>query len=204
VVSDSGVIFQPWQLWWFTGHHGEVVHGLYGVKEGYRASPGWIASVGHPVVILVPLVLSAGVLATRRAGARRDALLLLALALLLRCVLDPWNIAYYHVPFLLALTAHEAYVRRRTPVAGLLASVAVYGTMVVVEPVVSPDVSAALYLAWAVPFTAALALRVLAPQAFARLCGPLFSGAARQLPSLARLVDPSPAALGAAGALYQR
>ena len=207
VASDSGVIFQPWQLWWFTGHHGEVVRGLYGVKEGYRASPGWIASVGHPIVILIPLVLSAVVLATRRAGARRDALLLLALALLLRCVLDPWNIAYYHVPFLLALTAHEAFVRRRAPLASLLALVAVYGTTVVVVPVVSPDVSAALYLAWAVPFTAALGLRVLAPRTFARWTAPLFSGAARQLPSLAPLFSGTTsgtAPAGAAGALYQR
>ncbi len=30
-------IFQPWQVWWFFGHHGALVHGLFGApKPGYR------------------------------------------------------------------------------------------------------------------------------------------------------------------------
>src|SRR5207302_6766557 len=49
-----------------------------------------------------------------RRGARKpsermvDALLLLALVLLIRAALDPWDNLYYHVPFLFALVAYEA------------------------------------------------------------------------------------------------
>jgi hypothetical protein len=189
VATDSGTIFQPWQLWWFSGHHGEIVRGLYGVKAGYRASPGWISSVGHPIVVLIPLALSAVVLLVRGRACRRDALLLLALALLLRCLLDPWDASYYHLPFLLALTAHEAFARRRAPVAALLASAAAYLTIVGVQGHVSPDVSAAMYLAWSAPLALALSVRLFAPAAFAQAVRPLLAGAARQLPSLAPLVS---------------
>ncbi len=37
------VIFQPWQVWWFLGHHGPLVHGLFGTpKPGYRTGPAWV------------------------------------------------------------------------------------------------------------------------------------------------------------------
>jgi hypothetical protein len=196
VATDSGTIFQPWQLWWFTGHHGEIVRGVYGVKVGYRASPGWISGVGHPLVVLIPFALSAVVLLVRGRACRRDALLLLALALLLRCLLDPWDASYYHLPFLLALTAHEAFARRRAPAAGLLASAAAYLTIVGVQTHVTPDVSAAMYLAWSVPLAVALSVRLVAPGAFAQAVTPVLAGAARQLPSLARLLRvPEPSAV---------
>lgn len=41
-----------------------------------------------------------------------QALLLLALVMLLRAALDPWDNAYYHLPFLFALLAYETYTRR--------------------------------------------------------------------------------------------
>ena len=45
-------IFQPWQVWWFLGHHGALVHGLFGAaKPGYRIEPGWTSTVSHPLVI---------------------------------------------------------------------------------------------------------------------------------------------------------
>ena len=37
VASAPSAIFQPWQVWWFLGHHGALVHGLFGApKPGYR------------------------------------------------------------------------------------------------------------------------------------------------------------------------
>ena len=52
---------------------------------------------------------------------RRDALLALALLLLLRCVLDTWDAAYYPLPFVLALLAWEALgPADRRPGAGAL------------------------------------------------------------------------------------
>jgi hypothetical protein len=46
-------------------------------------------------------------------AAAADALLLLAAIGLLRCVLDPWDVIYYHVMFLLALGAWEVLARAR-------------------------------------------------------------------------------------------
>lgn len=188
-ATDSSQIFQPWQLWWFTGHHGEVVHGLYGIKDDYRTGPGWIARVGHPLVVVVPLVGSIVFWRVRGAGARRDALLLLALVFLLRCVLDPWDVVYYHLPMLMALVAHEAVVRRRAPVATLAVSAAVYGSIVVAGSL-SPDVQAALYLAWSLPLGTVLLARLLAPARFAAFTAPLSGGVRRHLPALAAMVQP--------------
>ena len=55
-----------------------------------------------------------------------DALGLLALLFLLRCLLDPVDNAYYHVPFLLSLTAWEGLVRRGPPLVSILSSVTIY------------------------------------------------------------------------------
>src|SRR5436305_13299318 len=44
--------------------------------------------------------------------ATSDALLLLALVLLFRAALDPWNNLYYHIPFLFALMAYEVRAGR--------------------------------------------------------------------------------------------
>ena len=60
----------------------------------------------------------------RRLLRREDALGLLALLLLLRCVLDPWNNDYYHAPFLLALLAWEALARDGWPRLTVLAGAA--------------------------------------------------------------------------------
>ena len=70
------------------------------------------------------IVLGAGALSLlwawrRRAtgAAREDALALLALLLLMRCAVDPWNNAYYAVPAVISLGAWEALTRRGLPVA---------------------------------------------------------------------------------------
>src|ERR1700735_3735746 len=41
-ASTSSTIFQPWQIWWFFGYHGPLVHGLFGTPlYGYRTGPAW-------------------------------------------------------------------------------------------------------------------------------------------------------------------
>ena len=64
-----------------------------------------------------------------RGGAPRvdgeQLLALLALLLLLRCVLDPWNTIYYELPFLLALLAWEALQHAERPPVVTLALTAV-------------------------------------------------------------------------------
>lgn len=158
----TGATFQPWQAWWFLGHHGAEVTGTFGnVKEGYRTAPAWVSPFPRPLIILLAVPLT---LAAARARGRRpeDALLLLSLLLLIRCWLDPWNIAYYAIPAVVALVAWEV-VRGRAPWGALAVTALTWTTSVLLQPVASPDLQAALYLAWVLPATALLALRLLWP-----------------------------------------
>ena len=67
-----------------------------------------IGRLSHSLIVLLALPLT--FLLWRRRGQAdvREALLLLALLFLLRCVLDPMSLDYYHVPFLAALGAAGA------------------------------------------------------------------------------------------------
>jgi hypothetical protein len=169
VARDAGEIFQPWQVWWFLGDHGQVVMGTYAEKPGYRAAPGWIGEVARPVVVLVPVLLSLALARALRARPWHDGLLLLALVLLLRCVLDPWNVVYYELPFLLALTAWEVHARRGLPAISLAVTLLCWVTLEQLPQQISPDAQALAFLAWSVPFALGLALRLAAPERFERL-----------------------------------
>jgi hypothetical protein len=169
-ASTSSTIFQPWQIWWFFGYHGPLVHGLFGTPlYGYRTGPAWTGVVSHPLIVAVGFSLAGALWLQRRRGTRgvgeRDALLLLALALLLRCMLDTWNTGYYMLPCLLALLAWEVSgTNRRPPVLALVGVVLPWiGLHELPAHGVSPDAQAALFLAWTLPLTAALALRLYAP-----------------------------------------
>jgi hypothetical protein len=191
LASPGASIFQPWQAWWFFGHHGALVHGLFGApKPGYRIGPAWAGAISHPLILAVGLTLTASLwLRLRRAdtstaapaavtsgphargvppvrsdrtAARalpvRDALLALALALLLRCVLDTWDNVYYPLPAVLALLAWE--VRgpvARPPVLALSVTVLVWINFQWLPSRVSPDAQAALFLAWSLPLAVMLA-----------------------------------------------
>jgi Glycosyltransferase family 87 len=159
-AAPSG-IFQPWQVWWFFGEHGALVHGAFGVaKPGYRIALGWTETISHPLVVLAGLAPSLG-LWLRGRGARagvRSALLALALAMLLRCVLDTWDTEYYLLPFVLAVLAWEVCAPvARPPVIALSVSVLAWLSFQWLPEQVSPDVQAALFLAWALPLAAVLA-----------------------------------------------
>jgi uncharacterized protein (TIGR03382 family) len=172
-AAPPAVIFQPWQAWWFLGHHGPLVHGLFGtLKPGYRTGPAWVSTVSHPLIILAGVALAVALWLQRRrrtgAGAmlpERDALLALALLLLLRCVLDTWDTAYYLLPFVFALLAWEVSgPSRRPPVLALSSTVLMWiSCQWLPSHAASPDVQAAFFLAWSLPLTAALGTWLLAP-----------------------------------------
>jgi hypothetical protein len=166
LASSASPIFQPWQVWWFLGHHGPLVHGLFGeAKPGYRTPPAWVSRVSHPLIILTGALLTAGV-ALRRRGARLsegDGLLALAVLLLLRCVLDSWDAVYYPLPFVLALVTWEARrPGRQPPVLALAATVLVWLSFQWLPGHASPDVQAAVFMGWSLPLVGALALRLFA------------------------------------------
>jgi hypothetical protein len=178
-ATGSNVIFQPWQVWWFLGHHGPLVHGLFGApKPGYRTGPAWTGTVSHPLILATGLALTAALWLRRRSavvprlsarfGARvlseRDALLALALLLLLRCVLDTWDTVYYPLPFIFALLAWE--VRGpvdRPPVLALSSSVLAWVSFQWLPLHVSADAQAGFFLAWTLPLAALLGVWLYKP-----------------------------------------
>ncbi len=170
-ATPSSSIFQPWQVWWFLGHHGPVVRGTFGrVKPGYRTGPAWVGPLSHPLILALTLPLTA-LAWWRRPHARtspdtrlREALLLLALLMLLRCMLDTWDTSYYLLPFLLALTAWEALGERGLPAAALASTVVAWIGFVWLPQHGSPDAQAAFFLAWTPPLAVALAWRLYAPR----------------------------------------
>jgi hypothetical protein len=148
--STSGSIFQPWQLWWFLGSHGQTVRDAFGV----------VKSIDHPLIVALgaPITLLAML---RR---RTDAMLLLALLLAIRFALDTWDTVYYPLPFIFALLCWESLACRRPPLLSLLASVVVWLVYIVAPEHLSADAQAALFLLVAVPTLVALALAVFAPR----------------------------------------
>ncbi len=211
-AAPPSAIFQPWQVWWFFGWHGALVHALFGTpKVGYRTGPVWAGEISHPSIIVVGLGLAALLWLQRRLSDRRsptspgrrtvserDALLLLALVLLLRCVLDTWNTGYYMIPFLLALLSWEALdTSRRAPI---LALVLVVLPWFAVEELsahgVSPDAQAAVYLVWTLSLALALGVALYAPRRLSLLSGarrdpPLAGAQETTVSSLGRLVRTS-------------
>jgi hypothetical protein len=169
-AAPPSAIFQPWQIFWFLGHHGTTVRGLFGeVKVGYRTAPGWVGSISHPLIIAVSLPLTALAWSRGRRG-QSDALLLLALLLLLRCLLDTWDTVYYPIPFLLALLAWESLGEHRRPaVLALSSTVLMWVSFIWLPHHVSADTQAAFFLAWTVPLTLGLALRLYTPELSKRL-----------------------------------
>jgi len=160
IASPASPIFQPWQVWWFLGHHGQPVHGAFGVlKPDYRSGVAWTSLVSHPLIIAAGLVIAVALWLRVRARTLplKDALLALALVLLLRCVLDTWDAVYYPLPFVLALLAWETLGPvNRPPVSALLCTVLIWFSFLWLPDHASPDVQAAFFLAWSLPLAGSL------------------------------------------------
>jgi len=146
-VSDGGTYFYTQQLWWFLGPHGHWVPSMRGqLMTGYRVPPSWLQGRAHTLIAWIGLPLS--LLAARRRVPRESALALLALLMLLRCGLDPWDLVYYPLPFIVALLSWETVVKGRAPVAAALATIAAYAIFERLPPYLSADQEA---LAFTIP-----------------------------------------------------
>jgi hypothetical protein len=183
IAAPPATIFQPWQVWWFLGHHGALVHGLYGApKVGYRVGPSWAGSVSHPSILLAGLLVCATLWLSKRGSTssdgnglrrlyappglrERDALLALALLLLMRCLLDTWDTVYYPLPFVLALLAWETRgpMAARPPVLALSSTALAWVSFQWLPAHVSPDAQSAFFLAWTLPMAALLSAALFAP-----------------------------------------
>jgi hypothetical protein len=161
----AGSFFHPWQVWWLFGVPADPAWAAAG--HGAITSPAWLAPIPHLLIVGLALPLSA--LWWWRAGSdrpREDALALFALLALERCLLDPWNLAYYHLPLVLALAAWETE-RRRAPVITLAVTGAIWLTFKTLEmrEGIAPML---MYLAWTLPLAAALIRTLFASPAKAR------------------------------------
>jgi hypothetical protein len=154
VAAGSAQWFYPRQLWWPLG--APLPPGVL-QPPGSQATPGWLAPLAKPLIVALAAPLSLAW--WRRAGGvrrnRTDALLLLALLLLARCMLDPWNVVYYELPLVVALLAWEVERGHRVPLLALVTTGAVwlcfqtYGAGVGYGPWLA-------FLAWSVPLAATL------------------------------------------------
>lgn len=193
-LTRTGVIFQPWQAFWWAGEHGHTVRGLDNqVKVGYRAAPAWVNRVSHPLIVLLSLPLTLLWLRRRHAG---HPLLLLALLLQLRCVLDTWNAVYYVLPCVFALVVWETLVRRRAPLLGFAVTAATWLTFEELPGRIPADAQSLVYLAWAVPL-----LGTLGWMAYASTWRTAFSPAA-PVRSMTGLCAPSAAATASPSSRY--
>jgi hypothetical protein len=165
-TPSAAAIFKPWQLWWFFGHYSPLARGPLDVHEaGYRIGPAWTGTISHPLILATaPALLAALWPRSRRVALpERQALLALALVLLLRCLLDTWDESYYLLPFVLALLAWEIDTApRRPPLLALACSGLAWVNFQWLELHASADVQAAVFLAWSLPLALWLGVRLLA------------------------------------------
>ena len=159
----AGASTTPWSLWW-------PLAGIDDSPLGERyMAPAWVGSISHPLIVLLPIPLAA-LLWRRRDRRPDDALLLLALLFLLRCLLDNWNNDYYHAPFFLSLLAWETVRRPGVPLLSLVVAVLIGAsfwpdqTQIFAGSLADAPLLFAFYVAWAVPLAVLLAVALYRPE----------------------------------------
>jgi hypothetical protein len=183
LASATSELFQPWQLWWFFGASNHVpaptgaarvvpIGASLSTHPQWRLAPAWLSGVTHPLILAVGLGLAGALWLQRRRGTsagivgERDAVLLLALVMLLRCLLDDWDVMYYLLPFVFALLAWEiGGAAKRPPVLALSSTALAWLSFQWLPGHASPDIQAAFFLAWSLPLAALLALALYKPRA---------------------------------------
>jgi hypothetical protein len=169
-ITNTGLLFHPHQMFWPFGIPAtpEFIAGGHGTTMG----PEWLAPVTRPLIVGSGIAV-AGVWWVRSGSERNrdDALGVLALAFLLRCMLDPWDLVYYHLPLVVALAAWEARRGRDLPVLSVVVTAACWITFVIYDARSGYGPYLA-YLAWTVPLAAGLALALLRPAAARRSTAP--------------------------------
>jgi hypothetical protein len=153
-AGHTGAGVTPSSIWWPFGYEidASLVDGE--MMRTYTVA-GWISSIAEPLVLAASLALSAAYWRVRRERPAVDALALLALLLLLRCMLDPLSISYHNAPFVIALAAWEGLRRGGVPYVTIAANGCI---LLTAQLGAHPDLLNAVYLAWAVPVAVYLGL----------------------------------------------
>ena len=131
-ITNTGTLFHPHQLFWPFGI--QATPEFIEAGHGTRMGPAWLAPLTRPMIVGAAVVVA--VAWWLRSGPDRnrdDVLGVLALALLLRCMLDPWDLVYYHLPLTVALVAWEARRGRDLPVLAVGTTAAVWFSFVIYD-----------------------------------------------------------------------
>jgi hypothetical protein len=166
-VAGAGVT--QTNLWW-PFHYQSGLDATTGA--GMYSIPAWMGSLAHPLVLGLGLGLPLVYWRRRHERHPYDAIQLLALLFLLRCLLDPLTISYHHLPFVIALAVYEGLRRRGLPIVSLCSALALWFVAQVVAPTGNLDALNLAYLAWALPTAGYLAVQCFAPTVMVSLRGP--------------------------------
>jgi hypothetical protein len=161
VVGGSAM---PTNVWFAFGTDVPVQLGANGASTPPRTIPAALAGISHPLILAAGFGLALFWWRTRRDAAPEDALLLLALILLVRCLLDPMTNSYYHLPFLMSLAAWEGLRRRGAPVITAAATLLVGLTILVSTNGLEAADLNRFYLAWALPLAGLLGTLAFRPE----------------------------------------
>ena len=182
VAAQTESIFRPWQVWWFFADPDQVHTEVFeSAAFEYRNAPDWVVHINHPLAVLVPTLICLALARRMRERPWQDMMLLLSLMLLLRCMLDVANNAYYHLPFVFALLTWEVLARSGLPRRTLAVTLVGYPMLVLLPYASSSDAQAAVYLATSVPLAVTMVFWLVQSTPDAR--EPLFAitdGAPRQ------------------------
>ena len=158
-ITNTGTLFHPHQLFWPFGI--PPTPEFVAAGHGTRMGPEWLAPLTRPLIVGSGIALALAWWWRSGTGRNRDDLLgVLALAFLLRCMLDPWDLVYYHLPLAVSLAAWEARRGRDLPVLAVAVTAACALTFVIYDERSGYGPYLA-YLAWAVPLAAGLAVTLL-------------------------------------------
>jgi hypothetical protein len=136
----------PTNVWWVFHQPGFDPS----IHRDINVIPNMLRELSHPLAVAIVIGLS--VLYWRR-GAEKDqydALALLALVFLVRCMLDPLAASYHHTPFVVSLAMFEGLRRRGLPVITLISTAAIL-VMTHFVRLDQPGLLNAVYLVWALP-----------------------------------------------------
>lgn len=178
-ITNTGLLFHPHQLFWPFGVPAtpEYIEAGHGTRMG----PEWLMPLTRPMIVGAGVAVTAAWWLRSGPDRNRDDIFgVLALAFLLRCMLDPWDLVYYHLPLVVSLAAWEARRGRDLPVLSVAVTAACWLTFVIYDARTGYGPFAA-YLAWSVPLAAGLGLTLLRP------------GAQRRRAPASRVAAPAPA-----------
>jgi hypothetical protein len=149
-IASASIFFRPQQIWW-TLHLDYLrrLGGPHGTTFGLTPI-ALVTRYSRPLIGVVAVLLGIAYWLRRHHVQPSDAMLILALVMLLRGMLDPWNEIYYQLPFLFSLAAWEVCSHRRAPLFTLAASCLVWLGFEAVHTS-SGDLQNLFYVTWAIP-----------------------------------------------------